>query len=536
MSWQRGQVPSIGGIIGAGGGPLWTRYESETLIHTFQKVNATEGVYRTIQPDTAGLLRWWLCHAYTYTESGGVPSLDSDLYELTQDGSNIEIAISARPSGEVYARTWIPAHGGSTTATSLVGSVLVRRDGTAISSGEGAFVATDQLVVDATYNCVNDNAVGTLEGVLVLKLVATRKGAEWYWRFTPSVDLDVNTGYPAMLPCIGTRIAGRNYHFTCDLDDGSDRNFTGDNLETQFAAWDPENSPGWSIGLQVLDADNTLRVGKSGKRSVVWFTDDSITPGKLKHYCTPYFNTTLNAGEVYTGAGRLVAGKVTPSRVATWTPASNATKIGLWIKPSTSTAYSDAGTTLATIGGAVHQVNDLSGNNRHITQATAENQPTLQAGLFPLRVNLSAAGTTEDYMDAPQATPNCLVIWGCISRSATKGNNDVYFQDQATQLAIYNSGTTQGINFRDGGNTVRTVADLPDDFAFVWRTGANGRILTSDGGEVTAAMHANDWETLRVGENVAAGTVFGVAEFGLATDLSNSDMGSLLAYLQASYL
>jgi len=99
-------------------------------------------------------------------------------------------------------------------------------------------------------------------------------------------------------------------------------------------------------------------------------------------------------------------------------------------------------------GSTVSQVNDLSGNGFHATQATANNQPTYQATgfngrptlLFDATDSITSSATIADYFLTPTTNPTFVVFMACYMPLIADSGTIIFGSDaQANGRVFFNS-------------------------------------------------------------------------------------------------
>lgn len=132
------------------------------------------------------------------------------------------------------------------------------------------------------------------------------------------------------------------------------------------------------------------------------------------------------------------------------------------------TMFTDAGATLVSADGqSIYQINDKSGNGRHLTQATAANRPLYKTGILPSGRSIGRFDGTNDSM--AKATSGIVSAddyaqWIVMKPAATSATPQYVFDpfDAGSQVIIYgfedsvveayntprvNIGTYDGSNF-----------------------------------------------------------------------------------------
>lgn len=227
-----------------------------------------------------------------------------------------------------------------------------------------------------------------------------------------------------------------------------------------------------------------------------------------------------------------------------------ATLRGWWDFSDATTLYTDAGTTpVANDGDLIYQANDKSGNNRHLTQATAGNRPLYKTNIQGGQSVAQFGGVTDDdYLDgtgSASLTAVSVVSVGMIraivnnicdptpilSATATYDyvSGVVQVEDNCyltgTQIMTFTAGTattpyiyarrhSQGIHntYRNGGTALGTGNKTSWSFAWnIIRVGARYSALTPA---------LDGW----VGETLVCDTY-----------LSDANLNLLGAYLAAKY-
>jgi len=99
-------------------------------------------------------------------------------------------------------------------------------------------------------------------------------------------------------------------------------------------------------------------------------------------------------------------------------------------------------------GSTVSQVNDLSGNGFHATQATANNQPTYQATgfngrptlLFDATDSITSSATIADYFLTPTTSPTSVIVMACYMPSLIQSGTFIFGSDaQANGRVFFSS-------------------------------------------------------------------------------------------------
>lgn len=96
-------------------------------------------------------------------------------------------------------------------------------------------------------------------------------------------------------------------------------------------------------------------------------------------------------------------------------------------------------------GSTISQMNDLSGNNFHATQGTANNQPTYQATgfngkptlFFDTSDSVTSSATIADYLLTPTTSPTFVAVMACYMQTLANNGSIVFGSDSQTNGRVY---------------------------------------------------------------------------------------------------
>jgi hypothetical protein len=96
-------------------------------------------------------------------------------------------------------------------------------------------------------------------------------------------------------------------------------------------------------------------------------------------------------------------------------------------------------------GSTVSQVNDLSGNGFHATQATANNQPTYQATgfngrptlLFDTNDSITSSVTIADYFLTPTTSPTSVIVMACYMPTIAESGVVIFGSDAQANGRVF---------------------------------------------------------------------------------------------------
>jgi hypothetical protein len=140
-------------------------------------------------------------------------------------------------------------------------------------------------------------------------------------------------------------------------------------------------------------------------------------------------------------------------------------------------AYYDARKSPYTLATGVSQWNDISGNGRHLTQATGASQPTYNAGSgFPY---LQFDGT-DDFMKTGSFTQSQPISVYFVGQQVTWTNTDIFWDGLAAGCQAFQNGSTPNIGI-NAGSTLGSVSSLA--------VGANGILCAVFNGASSSLRH-----------------------------------------------
>jgi hypothetical protein len=230
----------------------------------------------------------------------------------------------------------------------------------------------------------------------------------------------------------------------------------------------------------------------------------------------------------------------------------------LWLDASRqATLFTDAGTTqVATSGQSIYQWNDLSGNNRHATQATLGNRPTWvspaggQNGLGAVSFNgattyLSIADTAGLQFGTGDFTLFFAGVNSNVSRGAayantfiSKGYTNIEFYQYQGLIQGYIGGTSNSPTTGSG-----TVSNNSSYIAHMTRSGGSTYVAANNvsGASVTNTANANGSGTnINIGSRspfnttlTYLGSMYEILAFNWA--LSPTEITSVQSYLKTKW-
>jgi hypothetical protein len=172
--------------------------------------------------------------------------------------------------------------------------------------------------------------------------------------------------------------------------------------------------------------------------------------------------TTKRTNALMSLAAALLALPAPPTFAQGWTPASSGVPTALWLDAD------DAGTITKDGGDLVSQWNDKSGNARHVTQATAANQPTYQAAGLNSKPTVYFGPTTR-YLSSASVSAHSgpWSVFAVAKRESTAtGYGVILGQDGLTnRIAQY-------ARFMDNGTAIQTIPFHSSGNSSATQTGA----------------------------------------------------------------
>ena len=164
---------------------------------------------------------------------------------------------------------------------------------------------------------------------------------------------------------------------------------------------------------------------------------------------------------------------------------------GMWLPFIQESVFSDTGTTVITEGGTVQQLNDLSGNNLHFTQATSGTRPTWSTG------EIVADGT----------------------KAMTTGTADFSGSNRVTMICLMRrTGTSSGFVMALGGNEINTFS------FFSPSTATNNHVFRSRGAFSSDAVTPSEYPSPE-----GPAMFVGIGGNGLRTYLTRNDIPVVFA-------
>lgn len=212
----------------------------------------------------------------------------------------------------------------------------------------------------------------------------------------------------------------------------------------------------WQNFCQIGAAVVTSSSARSGT-PVRWVKDQLRSKSwksKTGWNISKYFNENIDFQEsstkrlAFVASGTYASGSAFATQVATAVNAAG-------VDPATlsPTAWFRADSLPATIanGGVISQWSDVSGNNRHLTQATGSKQPTLRFGVLNERPVVRFDGT-DDGFDSSVALSAILgangrgTVFAVYKIDVDASGLDVIWADTTTKAALYVDNTTPTLN------------------------------------------------------------------------------------------
>ena len=212
---------------------------------------------------------------------------------------------------------------------------------------------------------------------------------------------------------------------------------------------------------------------------------------------------------------------ITGSQKVNWDPSLITT--ALWLDGSDNTTiFSDAGTTQATNGGAVQQWNDKSGNNRHFSNGTLANRPTLNSTAINGKPALVFDGSNDSLGASSAVIPTTHSLFVLFVPTIENSTGSLIGQWEAGQTGrylwntnqncgtattsgrvnIFNSTTTQGSCQIGVAATDTSITNAPTIIESICTTGSESWKLLQNGTEYESATITSVYQ----GINTALGT------------------------------
>lgn len=209
-----------------------------------------------------------------------------------------------------------------------------------------------------------------------------------------------------------------------------------------------------------------------------------------------------------------------------FTPASLSNVLGWYDLSDETSLFTDAGVTpVSADGDRIYQVNDKSGNGKHLVQATLGLRPTLKRGIQNGRSIGRFDGATNYMACASVSWALPLSIYATVSRDLST-TNDTIVDGSTTRVVLYYVASQTYLNMWAGGGSVYNTGTV------VASTGAfhvveglfNGATLNS--GYVDGVVGVN--ASVNIGTNTLAGLLVGAGQG--PGDYFDGDIGEIAVF------
>jgi hypothetical protein len=214
-----------------------------------------------------------------------------------------------------------------------------------------------------------------------------------------------------------------------------------------------------------------------------------------------------------------------------------ATNLVLRLAPALNTAYSDAGSTLCLNGERIRQLNDLSGNNYHCSQATAANRPVFFDGAcrFWLTDGFTPAQLLNCHASLPVSLAGTSIYWVASHPYIAEGNGRVF---RLGNIIYPNTSATQSLATNYGYYSDFTMFRNKAAYAYIL-DGTHGNLkLVRDGNTYTSgAFGATDTGTGGTIGNDSSSDLtfqcyFDLYEMLIYSDVDATRHAQVMTYLQ----
>lgn len=233
-------------------------------------------------------------------------------FEMLQYNSNKEFAFSVRPSGTSFDYHWLPEH--NNTPTVFADEQIIKFDGVPVLdfTEESKASSYESVVIYQKSKGVHPNDPDNPLVEIITVYTITNKGVTVNYKFKFLRDTDIASGYTMQMP-VSLKFPGKIL-----LDDGQEftqktgssnisQNFDNPEDITSFAVLlSGDEREDYVATYKLLDINETMRNGKNGYGGITALYRGSDKLHKL--YPTPYYNTTVQAGEEYISKAEMYIG------------------------------------------------------------------------------------------------------------------------------------------------------------------------------------------------------------------------------------
>lgn len=276
----------------------------------------------------AGTSRGWVC--WTSEKDGDYRTYTASIYgtdaiyntsiltdfEVIQDKSNVEFALSVKPTGTAEEYHWFPEH--SSVGTLFADEQKILFDGkeiTDFSNTNKSYSAKSIIFYQKSKGYHPSDSINPLAEIMTVYSI-TNRGLSVNYKVNFLRDTDISSGYTMMLPANG------NFMDKIILNDGVEAlKIVGSSQETTsfnnsdeitsllIANNSDSKKENYVLAYKFVDPLNTLRQGKEDRETPI-FRIQHRTDGLQKFYPGIFKAATVNAGEEYTSKAEIFIGQM----------------------------------------------------------------------------------------------------------------------------------------------------------------------------------------------------------------------------------